>query len=36
MRPTSFGEYSIEMLDGTKLVLVRGYRRAFFASVRGF
>jgi two-component system LytT family response regulator len=36
MRPASFGEYSIEMCDGTKLVLVRGFRRAFFESTGGF
>jgi two-component system, LytTR family, response regulator len=33
VRPASFGEYSVEMRDGTKLVLGRGYRKAFFESI---
>jgi hypothetical protein len=36
MRPASFGECSIEMCDGAKLVLVRGFQRAFFESTGGF
>jgi two-component system LytT family response regulator len=33
VRPASFGEYSVEMRDGTKLVLGRGYRKTFFESI---
>jgi two-component system LytT family response regulator len=33
VRPARFGDYSVEMRDGTKLVLARGYRRTFFESV---
>lgn len=36
VRPASFGDYSIEMRDGTTLVLSRGYRKAFFESVGRF
>ena len=36
VRPASFGDYSIEMRDGTTLVLGRGYRTAFFESVGSF
>jgi two-component system LytT family response regulator len=33
VQPARFGDYSVEMRNGAKLVLGRGYRRTFFESV---
>lgn len=33
MRPSQYGDYTIQLLDATELTLSRGYRQSFFASV---
>ncbi len=33
MRPSHYGDYTIQLLDATELTLSRGYRQSFFASV---
>lgn len=33
MRPSQYGDYTIQLLDTTELTLSRGYRQSFFASV---
>lgn len=33
IRPLQFGEYSVELMNATRLVLTRGYRQDFFESV---
>ena len=34
MKPAGYGEYSVELLDGTRLTLNRGFREAFFQRFR--